>query len=66
MNYLHANPLKKLKVSNSMLYERARTAHVSSFSGIVSWHDTTQTSSPNPKKNKQIWENPNMRREKCN
>ena len=37
MHYLHSNPLKKLKVSNSLLYERAKIGHGSSYSGMVSW-----------------------------
>lgn len=41
MHYLHSNPLKKLRVSNSLLYQRGRTNHVQSFSGAKTWQDTT-------------------------
>jgi hypothetical protein len=46
MHYLHSNPLKKLKISNAMLYERAKASHISSFNGMVSWQDTTTQTSP--------------------
>ena len=32
---------------------------------MVKWKDATEEKSPNPRKNRSIWENPNMRRLKC-